>query len=156
MKRLVIALTIIGVPTLAAAQVPRLLGYQGRLVRSDGTPEAGVKEITFALYDVAQGGDPLWSEVQQMAVSNGFYATFLGRQVSSDPLENQEQWRTIKRETTEAILAAGGTLSHHHGVGRDHAPWLEEEIGPLGMQALRALKETFDPANILNPGVLLS
>jgi len=88
----------------------------------------------------------------------------LGRQTSPDPspelragpLENQEQWRTIKRQTTEAILAAGGTLSHHHGVGRDHAPWLEEEIGTVGMQALRALKQTFDPWNIMNPGVLLT
>ena len=84
------------------------------------------------------------------------YSTFLGRQTSSDPLENQEQWRTIKRETTEAILAAGGTLTHHHGVGRDHAPWLEEEIGPVAMQALRALKQTFDPVGIMNPGVLLT
>jgi alkyldihydroxyacetonephosphate synthase len=84
------------------------------------------------------------------------YSTFLGRQASRDPLENQEQWRTIKHETTEAILAAGGTLTHHHGVGRDHAPWLEEEIGPVAMQVLLALKQTFDPANIMNPGVLLS
>jgi alkyldihydroxyacetonephosphate synthase len=84
------------------------------------------------------------------------YSTFLGRQVSSDPLENQEQWRTIKREATEAILAAGGTLSHHHGVGQDHAPWLEEEIGPLGMQVLQAIKQTFDSGNIMNPGVLLT
>ena len=84
------------------------------------------------------------------------YSTFLGRQTSSDPLENQEQWRTIKRETTEAILVAGGTLTHHHGVGRDHAPWLEEEIGPVAMQALRALKQTFDPVGIMNPGVLLT
>jgi len=83
------------------------------------------------------------------------YSTFLGRQTSPDPLENQEQWRTIKRETTEAILAAGGTLTHHHGVGQDHAPWLEEEIGPVAMQALRALKRTLDPAGIMNPGVLL-
>ncbi len=92
------------------------------------------------------------------------YSTFLGRQTSPDPsaelragpLENQEQWRTIKRQTTEAILAAGGTLTHHHGIGRDHAPWLEEEIGPVGMRALRALKSTFDPGNIMNPGVLLT
>ena len=83
------------------------------------------------------------------------YTTFLGRQVSRDPLENQEQWRSIKRQTTEAILAAGGTLSHHHGVGRDHAPWLEDEIGPLGMKALRIIKQTFDPGSIMQPWVLL-
>jgi len=83
------------------------------------------------------------------------YSTFLGRQTSRDPLDNQEQWRTIKRETTDAILAAGGTLTHHHGIGRDHAPWLEEEIGPVGMKVLRTLKQTLDPTGIMNPGILL-
>jgi len=84
------------------------------------------------------------------------YSTFVGRQVDdSDPLAKQAQWQVIKKATTDAIMAAGGTLTHHHGIGRDHAPWLEEEIGPMGMKALQALKQTFDPANILNPGILL-
>ncbi len=84
------------------------------------------------------------------------YSTFLGRQVSDpDPLVRQAQWRAVKRATTEAILAAGGTLTHHHGIGRDHAPWLEEEVGPVGMKALRTLKQTFDPGDIMNPGILL-
>jgi alkyldihydroxyacetonephosphate synthase len=84
------------------------------------------------------------------------YSTFLGRQVGDpDPLAMQVQWQEIKKATTDAIMAAGGTLTHHHGIGRDHAPWLEEEIGPLGIDALRALKQTFDPTNILNPGILL-
>ena len=85
------------------------------------------------------------------------YSTFLGRQVPDpDPLARQAQWRVIKQATTDAILAAGGTLTHHHGIGRDHAPWLEEEIGPVGLKVLRALKQTFDPAGIMNPGILLS
>ncbi len=84
------------------------------------------------------------------------YSTFLGRQVGDpDPLVKQAQWQEIKQATTEAILAAGGTLTHHHGIGRDHAPWLEEEIGPLGIKVLRSLKQTLDPTNILNPGILL-
>ncbi|MBC7251414.1 MAG: FAD-binding oxidoreductase [Anaerolineae bacterium] len=84
------------------------------------------------------------------------YSTFLGRQVADpDPLAKQAQWQAVKRATTDAILAAGGTLTHHHGIGRDHAPWLEEEIGPGGMQVLRALKSTLDPAGIMNPGILL-
>ncbi len=83
--------------------------------------------------------------------------TFLGRQVPDpDPLAKQAQWEEIKRAATDAILAANGTLTHRHGVGRDHAPWLAEEIGPVGIQVLRALKETFDPGSIMNPGVLLS
>lgn len=80
------------------------------------------------------------------------YTTFLGKQVKGQEIE---QWWAIKQAATEAILAAGGTLSHHHGIGRDHAMWLEQEIGPSGMMALRSLKQTFDPNNIMNPGVLL-
>ena len=83
------------------------------------------------------------------------YATFLGRQIpTSDPLVKQAQWEGIKETVTEAILNAGGTLSHHHGVGRDHAPWLEREIGQTGIKALRSLKQSFDPGMIMNPGTL--
>ncbi len=65
------------------------------------------------------------------------------------------QWTAIKHATTEAILAAGGTLSHHHGVGLDHAAWLVREKGALGVDALRAVKRNLDPDGILNPGKLL-
>jgi alkyldihydroxyacetonephosphate synthase len=84
------------------------------------------------------------------------YSTFLGRQIPDpDPLVRQAQWQAVKRATTDAILAAGGTLTHHHGIGRDHAPWLEEEIGQLGMKVLHVLKPAFDPTGTLNPGILL-
>jgi len=84
------------------------------------------------------------------------YSTFLCRELPDpDPLARQAQWRAIKQATTEAILAAGGTLTHHHGIGRDHAPWLGEEIGLLGIKALRVLKRTFDPTGTMNPGILL-
>ena len=65
------------------------------------------------------------------------------------------QWRHIKHAATDAIVSAGGTLSHHHGVGSDHAAWLARENGPLGMQSLGALKSTLDPDGIMNPGKLL-
>jgi alkyldihydroxyacetonephosphate synthase len=81
------------------------------------------------------------------------YTTFLGRQV---PGQEVEQWWAIKQAVTEAILAAGGTLSHHHGIGRDHVLWLEQEIGRVGVRALKSLKDVLDPAGIMNPGVLLS
>ena len=84
------------------------------------------------------------------------YSTFLGQQIpTSDPLVKQAQWEGIKQATTDAILDAGGTLSHHHGVGRDHAPWLEQEIGDTGVQALRSLKRSLDPDGTTNPGTLL-
>lgn len=66
-----------------------------------------------------------------------------------------EQWAATKRAASEAIVACGGTITHHHGVGRDHAPYMEAEIGALGLDALRALKETLDPVGVMNPGKLL-
>jgi alkyldihydroxyacetonephosphate synthase len=70
------------------------------------------------------------------------------------PSDALNQWREIKRVTTDAIVAAGGTLSHHHGVGTDHVPWLAREKGALGVEAIKALKHTFDPEGIMNPGKL--
>ena len=80
------------------------------------------------------------------------YYTVLGAQDRADPAG---QWRALKAAATEAILAAGGTLTHHHAIGRDHAPWLEREIGTGGIALLRALKAHCDPAEIMNPGKLL-
>jgi len=66
------------------------------------------------------------------------------------------QWRTAKRTAADAIMAAGGSITHHHGVGTDHRPWYELETGALGVRALRAVKAELDPSGILNPGVLLA
>jgi alkyldihydroxyacetonephosphate synthase len=65
------------------------------------------------------------------------------------------QWRHAKTAASEAIIAAGGTISHHHGVGTDHRDWLEGEIGLPSIEILRAVKQRLDPAGILNPGVLV-
>jgi alkyldihydroxyacetonephosphate synthase len=65
-------------------------------------------------------------------------------------------WEKAKHAANDAIIAAGGTISHHHGVGTDHRDWYAREIGPLGMDVLRAVKERLDPAGILNPGVLIA
>ncbi|MDQ6836609.1 MAG: FAD-binding oxidoreductase [Actinomycetota bacterium] len=66
------------------------------------------------------------------------------------------QWHQVKRAALTAILDSGASISHHHGVGRDHRPGLEGEIGALGLAALSALKRELDPAGILNPGILLA
>jgi alkyldihydroxyacetonephosphate synthase len=71
-----------------------------------------------------------------------------------DPRRAVKQWTEIKREATEAVLAHGGTLSHHHGVGLDHAAWMAREKGAVGLEALRAMKERVDPAGVMNPGKL--
>lgn len=65
------------------------------------------------------------------------------------------QWLDIKRAASDAILANGGTISHHHGVGTDHTPWLAQEKGPRGIAALRGVKAALDPAAAMNPGKLL-
>jgi alkyldihydroxyacetonephosphate synthase len=66
-----------------------------------------------------------------------------------------EQWARAKAAASDAIVAAGATITHHHAVGRDHKPWLAAEIGPVGVEVLRAVKERLDPAGVLNPGVLV-
>lgn len=65
------------------------------------------------------------------------------------------QWARAKDAASRAIVAAGGTITHHHAVGRDHRPYLEAEIGALGIAVLRAVKDTLDPRGIMNPGVLI-
>jgi alkyldihydroxyacetonephosphate synthase len=65
------------------------------------------------------------------------------------------QWRSAKAAAGDAILAAGGSITHHHGVGRDHVEWYQREIGELGVEALAAVKGRLDPQGILNPGVLI-
>lgn len=80
------------------------------------------------------------------------YFTFLARQREGREIE---QWLAVKRAAGDAIVAGGGTITHHHAVGRDHAPWMAHEVGPGGLAALRALKEQLDPAGIMNPGKLL-
>ncbi|MET0823205.1 MAG: FAD-linked oxidase C-terminal domain-containing protein, partial [Solirubrobacterales bacterium] len=71
---------------------------------------------------------------------------------TADPLP---QWLAAKAAASDAIVAAGATITHHHAVGTDHAPYMEAEVGGLGVEALRAIKDRLDPAGIMNPGKLL-
>src|SRR5688572_25015035 len=66
-----------------------------------------------------------------------------------------EQWAEIKHAASEALLRHGGTITHHHAVGRDHRPWYDRQRPNRFAAALRAAKAALDPAGILNPGVLL-
>ena len=65
------------------------------------------------------------------------------------------QWRALKTAVSDAIVEHGGTISHHHGVGRDHRPWMRREKGDVGLDVLRAAKAQVDPDGLLNPGKLL-
>jgi alkyldihydroxyacetonephosphate synthase len=69
--------------------------------------------------------------------------------------EEEEQWAEIKRAASDAVLAAGGTITHHHAVGRDHRPWYDRQRPEPFAAALRAAKAALDPDSRLNPGVLL-
>jgi alkyldihydroxyacetonephosphate synthase len=66
-----------------------------------------------------------------------------------------EQWAAIKRAAADAVIAAGGTITHHHAVGRDHRPWYDRQRPEPFAQALAAAKAAVDPAATLNPGVLI-
>lgn len=66
-----------------------------------------------------------------------------------------ERWRFAKAAASDAMVAAGATITHHHAVGCDHKPWLGQEIGDVGVRMLRALKAELDPAGVCNPGVLI-
>jgi alkyldihydroxyacetonephosphate synthase len=111
--------------------------------------------VTTALTDAltGQGTPPVVlchiSHVYETGAS--LYFTVLCAQ-RPDPVA---QWAAAKAAANAAIRGAGGTITHHHGVGTDHRAAYHDEIGPLALAALRAVKDVLDPAGILNPGVLL-
>ncbi|HWM64811.1 MAG TPA: FAD-binding oxidoreductase [Solirubrobacterales bacterium] len=81
------------------------------------------------------------------------YYTFIARARQGEEIE---QWREVKRAASEAIVATAGTITHHHAIGRDHAPYMEAEVGKTGLDVLRAVKEQLDPAGIMNPEKTIS
>ena len=117
-----------------------------------GTLHAGVASAIRSSLEVDGRGVVVMCHVSHVyATGASLYFTFVAAE-SADPMA---QWCAVKSAATEAIVAGGGTITHHHGVGVDHAPWLSAEIGDLGVDVLRAIKAELDPAGILNPGKLL-
>jgi alkyldihydroxyacetonephosphate synthase len=102
----------------------------------------------------AQGTPPIVFCHLSHAYRDGasLYFTVLAR---ARPGEEIEQWRAAKAAACDAIVREGATITHHHAVGRDHAAYMEAEVGEPGIEALRALKEHLDPAGIMNPGKLI-
>jgi alkyldihydroxyacetonephosphate synthase len=80
------------------------------------------------------------------------YYTVLGQ---GRPGSELEQWAEIKAAASDALIAAGGTITHHHAVGRYHRRWYDLERPPLFAEAYRAARRVLDPAGIMNPGVLV-
>jgi len=80
------------------------------------------------------------------------YFTFIARQREGEEIA---QWHRVKEAASRAIAEGGGTITHHHAVGRDHRPWYDRQRPAPFAAALRAAKAELDPAGMLNPGVLI-
>jgi alkyldihydroxyacetonephosphate synthase len=123
-------------------RLPELASTVGRTLRH-GLDEIGERVHAFShLSHVYPSGSSL-------------YATYVFR-LAPDPDETLDWWRRLKTAASRAIVGHGGTISHQHGVGRDHAEYLPAEKGDLGMAALADVARRFDPNGIMNQGVLLS
>ncbi len=87
------------------------------------------------------------------AYPDGFapYWTVIAPAAAGDPVA---QWDEVKAAVSDEILAAGGTITHHHAVGRDHAPWYGQQAPEVFRTGLAAMRSAVDPAGICNPGVL--
>jgi alkyldihydroxyacetonephosphate synthase len=87
------------------------------------------------------------------ASGSSLYTTYLFR-LAPDPDETLDRWRRLKRTASETIIAHGGTISHQHGIGTDHAPYLEQEKGALAVAVIRTAIERLDPDGTMHRGVL--
>lgn len=86
---------------------------------------------------------------------SSIYTTYVFRPAADYPA-TLARWQALKRAASQTIVANHGTISHQHGVGKDHAPYLPREKGALAIETLEALSKHFDPAGRLNPGTLLA
>ncbi len=83
-------------------------------------------------------------------------APYFAFHANSDPNKMMENWLEIKSAASDAIIKNGGTITHHHAIGRDHSHWYKKQCPPLFGNILRSAKENLDPNGILNPGVIIS
>jgi alkyldihydroxyacetonephosphate synthase len=120
--------------------------------RFPGLHAAVMSEVGSALESVCGGGSITCRFTHVYPDGAAPYFTVLA---PSAPGSQLAQWADIKRVASDAILAAGGTITHHHAVGRDHRRWYDQQRPELFATALRAAKRALDPAGILNPGVLI-
>jgi alkyldihydroxyacetonephosphate synthase len=111
-------------------------------VIQDGLSEMGERVLVFAhLSHMYRDGASI-------------YVTLIFRR-AADPQDTLRRWRKLKTAASEAIISHGGTISHQHGVGIDHAAYLASEKSEIGMKQLLALQRTLDPDGLLSPGNLL-
>jgi alkyldihydroxyacetonephosphate synthase len=118
-----------------------------------GALHAGVTEtVTSALARICGGGTVTCRFTHVYPDGPAPYFTVVA---PSRPGDQIAQWQEVKTAASDAVLAHGGTITHHHAVGRDHRPWYDRQRPEPFAAALRAAKGALDPAWILNPGVLV-
>jgi alkyldihydroxyacetonephosphate synthase len=114
---------------------------------------AGVMESTQkALNEICGGGVLSCRFTHVYPDGPAPYYTFLGAGRRGSELE---QWKAVKSAACDAVIRQGGTITHHHAVGRIHRPWYDRQRPDLFAEALRAAKAALDPQGLLNPGVLI-
>lgn len=114
---------------------------------------AGEKALQQALWETCGAGFVLCHVSHVYLDGASLYFTFLGK---AQPGKEAAHWEAIKEAVTPSFVDAGGALSHHHGIGADHAPYLRRVIGEDGLVVLNALKRELDPEGIMNPGKLMT
>jgi alkyldihydroxyacetonephosphate synthase len=113
-----------------------------------------VEKAITASMDLENEKVHVFSHLSQVYSSgSNIYTTFIFR-LADTPEETLTRWQAIKKAASQAIVDAGGTISHQHGVGLDHKPYLEAEKGPLGMSTIKELCLCLDPGQRMNPGKL--
>jgi alkyldihydroxyacetonephosphate synthase len=138
----------LGVDTLETStywsNIPRLYGAVRTALIEACTEHSGVK----------QGRGIVMAHISHSYPDGAsLYFTFIFPRDLGDDIG---QWRKIKKAASDAIARNGGTISHHHGVGEDHAAWMLAEKGSLGLEVLRAVKRTLDPKGVMNPGKMIA
>lgn len=120
-------------------------------------PEAAAgieQDINDALRDEGEAVHAFTHLSHMYGQGSSVYTTYIFR-CGNTYEETYARWEKLKAAGAQAIVRAGGTISHQHGVGKDHAPYLIAEKGELGLDAIAALIEEFDPMAQMNPGKLL-
>jgi alkyldihydroxyacetonephosphate synthase len=120
--------------------------------RFDALHQTVVERTTAAVQEVSGAGSVTCRFTHVYPDGPAAYYTVLAPARRGEELE---QWAAIKTAAADAILRSGGTITHHHAVGRDHRPWYDRQRPDPFAAALRAAKAALDPAGVLNPGVLI-
>lgn len=113
---------------------------------------AAVKDALTEALDDDEGGVVVLCHVSHTYPTGASLYFTVATATGTDPAA---RWDRAKRAASDAIVANGGTITHHHAVGTDHRPWMTAELGPLGVEVLRAVKSALDPEGVLNPGKLI-